>query len=105
MEIAPVLHPDDVMAGKVDALRNRAAARDFLDIDAAISGGRYTLNRLCGIAQQADPGFDRGHFAAMLGQIARLDDADDFAPYGVTPTYVADLRERVVAWRIELLEK
>ncbi len=41
----------------------------------------------------------------MLGQIARLDDADDFAPYGVTPTYIADLRERVVAWRIELLEK
>jgi hypothetical protein len=35
MEIGPVLHPDDVMAGKMDALYNRAAARDFLDIDAA----------------------------------------------------------------------
>jgi hypothetical protein len=39
MDIGPVLHPDDVMAGKVDALCNRAAARDFLDVDAAISGG------------------------------------------------------------------
>ncbi|MEH0826564.1 nucleotidyl transferase AbiEii/AbiGii toxin family protein [Micromonospora sp. CPCC 205554] len=43
MDIGPVLHPDDVMAGKMDALYNRAAARDFLDIDAAISSGRYTL--------------------------------------------------------------
>jgi len=42
MDIGPVLHPDDVMAGKMDALGNRAAARDFLDIDAAVSGRRYT---------------------------------------------------------------
>ncbi len=39
LEAGPVLHPDDVMAGKVDALCNRAAARAFLDLDAAISGG------------------------------------------------------------------
>jgi Nucleotidyl transferase AbiEii toxin, Type IV TA system len=30
-DIGRVLHPDDVMAGKMDALCNRAAARDFLD--------------------------------------------------------------------------
>ncbi|KJE20411.1 protein of unknown function (DUF1814) [Frankia torreyi] len=47
MDIGPVLHLDDVMAGKADALCNRAAARDFLDLDAAISSGRYTLDRLC----------------------------------------------------------
>jgi hypothetical protein len=105
MDVGPVLHPDDVMAGKVDALCNRAAARDFLDLDAAISDGRYTLERLCEIAQQADPGFDRSQFAAMLGQIARLDDADDFAPYGASPAYVAGLRERVIDWRTELLRK
>lgn len=40
MDIGPVLHPDDVMAGKVDALYNRAAAHDFLDVDAAITSGR-----------------------------------------------------------------
>lgn len=33
MDIGPVLHADDVMAGKMDALYNRAAARDFLDVD------------------------------------------------------------------------
>ncbi len=51
MDIGPVLHPDDVMAGKMDALGNRAAARDFLDIDAAVSGRRYTPEQLCDLAQ------------------------------------------------------
>jgi len=43
MQIGPVLHPDDVMAGKMDALYNRAAARDFLDIDAASPGAGTRL--------------------------------------------------------------
>ncbi|GAB3867277.1 hypothetical protein GCM10027610_121330 [Dactylosporangium cerinum] len=51
MDIGPVLHADDVMAGKVDALYNRAAARDFLDIDAAITSERYTLEQLCELAE------------------------------------------------------
>jgi hypothetical protein len=102
MDIGPVLHPDDVMAGKIDALCNRAAARDFLDIDAAIIGGHYTLDRLCEIAHEADRGFDRRHFAAMLGLISRLDDDDDFAVYGATPDYLAGLRLRVADWRIRL---
>src|SRR5690349_8950240 len=103
MDIGPVLHPDDVMAGKMDALYNRAAARDFLDIDAAISGGHYTLDRLCQLAHQADAGFDRKLFAAMLGRIDRLDD-EDFIEYGVDPRYVAGLRRRVQDWRIGLAE-
>jgi hypothetical protein len=104
MDIGPVLHPDDVMAGKMDALYNRAAARDFLDIDAAITGGRYTLDRLCQLAHQADAGFDRKLFAAMLGRIDRLDD-EDFIEYGVAPEYVAGLRRRVQEWRVCLAEE
>jgi nucleotidyltransferase AbiEii toxin of type IV toxin-antitoxin system len=104
MDIGPVLHPDDVMAGKMDALYNRAAARDFLDIDAAISGGRYTLDSLCQLAHQADAGFDRKLFAGMLGRIDRLDD-EDFIEYGVAPEYVAGLRRRVQDWRIGLAEE
>ena len=34
MDIGPVLHPDDVVAGKMSALYTRAEPRDFLDIDA-----------------------------------------------------------------------
>lgn len=102
MDIGPVLHPDDVMAGKMDALYNRAAARDFLDLDAAITSGRYTLDQLCELAQNADAGFDRQLFAAMLGHIERLDD-EDFAEYDVSPRHVATLRQRVEDWRTSLV--
>jgi len=102
MDVGPVLHPDDVMAGKMDALYNRAAARDFLDVDAAITSGRYTLDQLCDLAHDADAGFDRQLFAAMLGRIDRLDD-EDFTEYGVGLEYVAVLRQRVKNWRAGLV--
>jgi hypothetical protein len=101
MDIGPVLHPDDVMAGKMDALYNRAAARDFLDIDAAIAGGHYTLERLCELAEAMDAGFDRGMFARMLQSIKRFD-AADFAEYGVNAAEAEVLRQRVVTWQQEL---
>ena len=92
MDIGPVLHADDVMAGKVDALYNRAAARDFLDIDAAITSERYSLEQLCELAEVIDAGFDRAIFEQMLRSIVRFDD-EDFAEYGVTPAEVSALRE------------
>jgi hypothetical protein len=102
MQIGPVLHPDDVMAGKMDALYNRAAARDFLDIDAAITGGRYTPDELCTLAVEADAGFDRQLFAQMLGSIARFDD-QDFIDYGLEPGDVAAMRDRIRGWQTILL--
>jgi hypothetical protein len=102
MDVGPVLHPDDVMAGKMDALYNRAAARDFLDIDAAITGGHYTLERLCELAEAMDAGFDRGMFARMLQSIRRFD-AADFAEYGVDAPEVKTLRLRVDAWQKQLM--
>lgn len=104
MDIGPVLHPDDVMAGKMDALYNRAAARDFLDIDAAITSGRYTLDQLCDLAHAADDGFDRAMFAAMLRHVDRFDD-EDFTDYGLTPNEIAGMRARVSAWRTALLRE
>lgn len=101
LDIGPVLHADDVMAGKMDALCNRAAARDFLDIDAAVTSGRYTIDRLCDLAHDADSGFDRTLFAAMLGRVERLDD-EDFTAYGVTVEHVAVLRNHVARWRAAL---
>ena len=101
MQIGPVLHPDDVMAGKMDALYNRAAARDFLDIDAAITRGRYTPDELCALAAAADAGFDRQLFAQMLGSIARFDD-QDFVDYGIDPRGVAGMRDRIRDWQAHL---
>lgn len=103
MDIGPVLHPDDVMAGKMDALNNRAAARDFLDIDAAITTGRYSLERLCELASAADAGFDRTMFAGMVRHIRRFDDAD-FADYGLTMEETEALRVRVDGWLLTLAE-
>jgi hypothetical protein len=46
LDIGPVLHPDDAVANKMGALYGRALPRDFLDIDAAITSGRYSRDRL-----------------------------------------------------------
>ena len=94
-----MLHADDVMAGKMDALYNRAAARDFLDIDAAITVGRYTMDRLCELAETVDAGFDRAIFADMLRHIDRFDD-EEFAQYGFAAAEVPALRARVAQWRV-----
>ena len=42
LAIGPVLHADDAVANKVCALFGRALPRDFLDVHAAITSGRYT---------------------------------------------------------------
>lgn len=101
MDVGPLLHADDVMAGKMDALYNRSAARDFLDIDAALRSGRYSLTDLCQLARDADAGFDVGHLAAMLGRVDLFDD-DDVTDYGLSPEEVAALRARVHDWRRNL---
>lgn len=103
MDVGPVLHSDDVMAGKMDALYNRAAARDFLDVDAALVSGRYTLERLCELAEAVDAGFDRRMFAEMVRSIDRFDD-EDFTQYGIAADAVPALRRRVWDWLIGLTE-
>jgi hypothetical protein len=101
MDIGPVLHADDVAAGKMSALYSRAEPRDFLDVDAAIMSGQYTRERLCELAEQADAGFDRGVLADMLAMIDRYADRR-FTAYGITPDAVTDLRSRISDWREEL---
>ena len=51
MDVGPVLHIDDVVAGKMSALFTRAEPRDFLDVDAAIESGRYTREQLLDLAE------------------------------------------------------
>lgn len=59
LDIGPVLHADDAVANKVCALFGRALPRDFLDVDAAVTSGRYTHEQLLELAADADLGFDR----------------------------------------------
>ena len=102
MTLGPVLHPDDAVTGKMNALYARAFARDFIDIDAAVQSGRYERETLLRLAERQELGFDRRVFAQALGQVWHLD-PDDFADYGVTGQNLEDLRRRFDAWRQELL--
>jgi hypothetical protein len=101
MEMGPVLHPDDVAAGKTEALFNRALARDFIDVDALVGSGRYTRDQLLDLAARRDAGFDREVFADMLAYVRRRTD-EEFTVYGVEAAEVAALRERFDAWEKEL---
>lgn len=101
LSIGPVLHPDDAVGNKMGALYGRTVARDFLDVDAALAGGRYSGERLIQLAEAADPGFDRAMFADALGALDQISDAA-FTPYGAGPSDIQRMRERFAAWRAEL---
>jgi hypothetical protein len=101
MDLGPVLHPDDVAAGKTEALFTRAHARDFIDVDALLNSGRYTREQLLELAAQRDAGFDRGAFADMLSFVRRRGD-EEFAVYGVDAKDAQAIRVRFGAWEKEL---
>ena len=102
MDIGPVLHIDDVVAGKMSALYTRAEPRDFLDIDAALATGRYTWDRLCELAEQVDSGFDRRVLAELFGVLERYPDRR-FAAYGTDQADIEAMRERFARWRQRLI--
>lgn len=101
LDVGPVLHPDDAVANKMCALFGRALPRDFLDIDAAITSGRYDHNRLLDLAKNADSGFDDHLFADALGALTQITD-DAFAEYDVPPDLIIAMRRRFATWRQEL---
>jgi hypothetical protein len=102
LDVGPVLHADDAVANKVCALFGRALPRDFLDVDAAITSGRYIREQLLELAAEADRGFDRLLFADALGALTQITDTA-FAEYRADPGSVADMRHRFAQWRRELL--
>ena len=102
LDIGPVLHADDAVANKMCALFGRALPRDFLDVDAALTTGRYTRQQLLQLAANADHGFDRLLFADALGALTQITDAA-FAEYRAEPSMIADMRHRFAQWRQELL--
>lgn len=101
LEVGPVLHPDDAVAGKMDALFNRWAPRDYLDIDAILGSGRYSQQQLIAIATEHNPGFDSSMFAESLSFLRRIPDRD-FTAYGIDANKLATMRARFAGWEDEL---
>jgi hypothetical protein len=101
MEIGPVLHADDMAAGKMSALYTRAEPRDFLDVNAVVASGRYTPDAMCDLAEAADAGFDRAVLAQVFAMLERYPDRR-FAAYGATPEQIMAMRYRFTDWRRSL---
>lgn len=99
-ELGPVLHRDDVAAGKTGALFSPAEARDAIDVDGLLRAG-YARERLIELAAQNDAGFDQPRFADALARIQRYSNKQ-FAVYGLGASEAAELRRRFMDWQREL---
>jgi hypothetical protein len=84
-----------VVGGKVCALASRAEPRDYLDTAAALE--HFTMEQMIGFARRLDPGLTDRDFADA-GR--RLDQWGDgvFAPFGLSPHDITQLRKRFAAW-------
>ena len=83
----------DAVAGKMSALWSRGEVRDFIDIDAVITSGRFTREQVLAIGDRQEflP-MDREMLAERFRSVARWS-AEEFRTYGVD----AAGRERIVA--------
>ncbi|MEU8103558.1 hypothetical protein AB0C18_07515 [Nonomuraea muscovyensis] len=79
------------------ALYGRAEVRDFVDVDAVLRSGRYTMDDLSRLAADADPGFDKAMFAMALSALRRIPD-QALAHHGLTADDITKLRERFRRW-------
>ncbi|MGR3936868.1 nucleotidyl transferase AbiEii/AbiGii toxin family protein [Streptomyces sp. BRA346] len=100
-ELGPVLHRDDVAAGKTSALFTRAEVRDAIDVAGLLDAG-YTRDQLMALAAQNDAGFDRRMFADSLGRIQRYSDKQ-FAAYDLDADQAAAIRATFAEWQQQLV--
>jgi hypothetical protein len=101
-ELGPVLHRDDVAAGKTGALFSRAEVRDAIDVHGLLRAG-YTREQLMELAAQNDAGFDRRMFADSLGRVQRYTDKQ-FAAYGINADHAETIRRGFQEWQRELIQ-
>jgi hypothetical protein len=102
-ELGPVLHPDDVAAGKTGALFSRAEIRDAIDVCGLIRAG-YSRERLMEFAAQNDAGFDRRMFADALGRVQRYTDKQ-YGAYGLDARAAEAIRQEFREWQQELTDQ
>jgi len=101
LDVGPVLHPDDAVAGKMDALFNRWAPRDFLDVDTILASGRYTRQQLMSVVAEHNAGFSVEMFVESLTYLHRIPDRE-FAAYGVGQQQIDRMRRDFSSWEDDL---
>lgn len=97
--VGPTYPAPELAARKVLALLDRAALRDFIDVDRV--SGTYPKELLVEIAESIDEGLDVGVLAQMLSGLDRFTD-EQITAFGVEP---AAMRERFRLWAAKLAER
>ncbi len=92
--IGPVLDIEDVVLGKLRALSDRQAERDFVDVDAILADGRWSVYDLYEKLSQIRPEMDVQDFQKLL-RSAGMGDPAEYSGLGLTPPGVAALNIRL----------
>lgn len=102
MEIGPVLALKDAAGSKMATLYSRGLPRDFLDVYALVTSGRFTIAELMALADtiEANP-MDRRMLTDRLRAIAHITDPE-FSDYGLDAADIATIREQFATWAGEL---
>ena len=101
LDVGLVLDVHDAVASKVGAVYSRLEARDFIDVDAIRTSGRFTDQELLDLAADRDDGFVPRIYGTQLRQLTRIPD-ERFAEYGVIASDLAALRTRFAGWATTL---
>ena len=101
MSVGPVLSERDAVAGKLSAVYSRGEVRDFLDLDAIRTSGRYTDPELIALGHEHDDGFDAAMFAQQLSRVIHIYPSEA-AEYGITEQALDNMKRRIMNWAILL---
>jgi hypothetical protein len=101
LRVWAVLSERDAVAGKLSAVYSRGEVRDFLDLDAIRSSGRYSDADIIALGHEHDDGFDEGMFAAQLSRVANYLPSEAFE-YDVTPEAFQGVQQRILSWAVAL---
>jgi hypothetical protein len=92
-----VLAIEDQRAAKVDALATRAAARDYLDVDAIVRTGNWRITDIDEYVTKFHPEITRDEWVATLRGV-RLVAPAEFAAYAVDGADLSAMSTRFADW-------